>query len=411
MVVCKQKILNNESSGASIIEVVLEIAIVTMATPFVYNQIAKTNQTIQDIASARKIINVRDDALNFVRTNQDSWPDIAQIRLSPEELVTISENATAGFIDKYPVSGATITDVYLAFDLNQSELNTKQIAKHIGKDAAVVDTDGIAYGDTWAVAAPGFAPGNLIYRITRDISGQDTAKYLHRATSGEDDFNVMQRDLNMANHHIYNAANIIAESIESQNISARFINTESLYGETIYFSSGAILNGDEAWFDNLRVSGDMYGFRNIYASDLNGAGYTTNGNIITDRATVSNSINISNNLTLKSDSTRTISGFTTISTSSVYTPFVSCSEMYFYNDFGLTISGELLMSTTTPLKIGSWNFPSAKPPQFTTLSVDRAKIPNAPNNADFDKIINSNWRYNSSTLETPQQNTTITNEI
>lgn len=411
MVVCKQKILNNESSGASIIEVVLAMAIVSMATPFVYNQIAKTNQTIQDIASARKIINVRDDALNFVRTNQDSWPDIAQIRLSPEELVTISENATAGFIDKYPVSGATITDVYLAFDLNQSELNTKQIAKHIGKDAAVVDTDGIAYGDTWAVAAPGFAPGNLIYRITRDISGQDTAKYLHRATSGEDDFNVMQRDLNMANHHIYNAANIIAESIESQNISARFINTESLYGETIYFSSGAILNGDEAWFDNLRVSGDMYGFRNIYASDLNGAGYTTNGNIITDRATVSNSINISNNLTLKSDSTRTISGFTTISTSSVYTPFVSCSEMYFYNDFGLTISGELLMSTTTPLKIGSWNFPSAKPPQFTTLSVDRAKIPNAPNNADFDKIINSNWRYNSSTLETPQQNTTITNEI
>lgn len=411
MVVCKQKILNNESSGASIIEVVLAMAIVSMATPFVYNQIAKTNQTIQDIASARKIINVRDDALNFVRTNQDSWPDIAQIRLSPEELVTISENATAGFIDKYPVSGATITDVYLAFDLNQSELNTKQIAKHIGKDAAVVDTDGIAYGDTWAVAAPGFAPGNLIYRITRDISGQDTAKYLHRATSGEDNFNVMQRDLNMANHHIYNAANIIAESIESQNISARFINTESLYGETIYFSSGAILNGDEAWFDNLRVSGDMYGFRNIYASDLNGAGYTTNGNIITDRATVSNSINISNNLTLKSDSTRTISGFTTISTSSVYTPFVSCSEMYFYNDFGLTISGELLMSTTTPLKIGSWNFPSAKPPQFTTLSVDRAKIPNAPNNADFDKIINSNWRYNSSTLETPQQNTTITNEI
>ena len=411
MVVCKQKILNNESSGASIIEVVLAMAIVSMATPFVYNQIAKTNQTIQDIASARKIINVRDDVLNFVRTNQDNWPDIAQIRLSPEELVAISENATAGFIDKYPVSGATITDIYLAFDLNQSELNTKQIAKHIGKDAAVVDTDGIAYGDTWAVAAPEFAPGNLIYRITRDISGQDTAKYLHRATSGEDDFNVMQRDLNMANHHIYNAANIIAESIESQNISARFINTESLYGETIYFSSGAILNGDEAWFDNLRVSGDMYGFRNIYASDLNGAGYTTNGSIITDRATVSNSINISNNLTLKSDSTRTISGFTTISTSSVYTPFVSCSEMYFYNDFGLTISGELLMSTTTPLKIGSWNFPSAKPPQFTTLSVDRAKIPNAPNNADFDKIINSNWRYNSSTLETPQQNTTITNEI
>lgn len=402
MIVCKQKILNNNSSGASIIEVVLAMAIVSMATPFVYNQIAKTNQTIKDIAIAKQIIATRDNALNFVRTNQGDWPDVAQIQLNEEELKTISENATAGFIDKYAVSGATLTDIYLSFDLNKTELQTKQIAKHIGTDASVVDTDGIAYGDTWAVAAPEFKPGNLIYRITRDISGQDTARYLHRATSGEDDFNVMQRDLNMDGHHIYNAATLVAQSAESRNATAQFINTDNLYAETVYFSSGANLSGDEAWFDNLRVSGDMYGFRNIYASDLNGSGYTTKGHIITDRATVSNSVNIANNLTLKSDSTRTISGFTTISTNSVYTPFVSCSEMFFYNNFGLTISGELLMSTTTPLKIGSWTFPSAKPPQFTEFSVDRAKIPQAPNSADFQKIISSDWRTNNNYIEPTQ---------
>jgi type II secretory pathway pseudopilin PulG len=403
VIVCKQKILNNNSSGASIIEVVLAMAIVSMATPFVYNQIAKTNQTIKDITIAKQIMTTRDNALNFVRLNQGDWPDIAQIQLNQEELKTISENATAGFIDKYTVSGATLTDVYLSFDLNQSELRAKQIAKHIGTDAAVVDTDGIAYGDTWAVAAPEFKPGNLIYRITRDISGQDTARYLHRATSGEDDFNVMQRDLNMDGHHIYNTASLVAKSIESRNATAQFINTDNLYAETVYFSSGANLSGDEAWFDNLRVSGDMYGFRNIYASDLNGSGYTTNGHIITDKANVLNSINVANNLTIKSDSTRTISGFTFISANSVYTPFVSCTEMYMSENFGLTVSGELLMSTTPPLKIGNWIFPSAKPPQFTNFSVDRANIPQMPNNADFQKITNSDWRTDNNYKETTQQ--------
>ena len=76
--------------------------------------------------------------------------------------------------------------------------------------------------------------------------------------------------------------------------------------------------------------------------------------------------------------------------------------MYMSENFGLTVSGELLMSTTTPLKIGSWTFPSAKPPQFTEFSVDRAKIPQAPNSADFQKIISSDWRTNNNYIEPTQ---------
>lgn len=97
-------------------------------------------------------------------------------------------------------------------------------------------------------------------------------------------------------------------------------------------------------------------------------------------------------MTLKSDSARTISGFTGITVNSVYTPYIVAEEMMFYDNFGLTVSGELLMSTTSPLKIGSWVFPSTKPPQFTSFSVSRATRPEPPKNSDFDALMRDGWQ-------------------
>ena len=140
---------------------------------------------------ARNIIALRGNVLNYVRANQDRWPDVAQIKLADDELSEISGVATAGFIDKYAVSGATITDVYLAFDTGLKPIRTMRVARHIGMDAAVVSDDGVAYGASWAVSAPDFQPGQLIYRVTRDIAGIDTSKYLHRTSSDDEDLNVM----------------------------------------------------------------------------------------------------------------------------------------------------------------------------------------------------------------------------
>ena len=168
MAVLTKDFYDKQSRGASILEVVLAMAIIALATPFVYNQINQSNQTIKNIAIAKQIISVRDNALNFVRMNQDKWPDTAQIRLTAEELQMISPDAVAGFIDKYVLTGATTTDVYLAFDLDSSDLQINKIASHIGTDSAVVGGDGVAYSDMWAVAAPDFAPGDLIYRISRE---------------------------------------------------------------------------------------------------------------------------------------------------------------------------------------------------------------------------------------------------
>lgn len=394
MAVFKSKIFDVKNSGASMTEVLLAMAIIALATPFVYNQISQTNQTLKDIAIANAIIATRDSVLNFVRTNQDKWPESVQIKLDDTDLANISPDAVAGFIDKYPVIGTSITDVYLAFNIDNSYLHANKIAKHIGGDAAVVTDDGIAYGNTWAVAAPDFKSGDLIYRITRNISGEDTSKYLHRATSGEDDFNVMQRDLNMNKHHIHNISTVMAESAGFTNTTATFINSDVVSAENVYFSGGANMDAQNVSFGNLRVSDDMYGFRNMYADNLNGSGFTTTGRIITDKATILNSIKVGNNLILKSDSTRSISGFTSITASSVFAPFIASEEMMFYNNFGITISGELLMSTTSPLRIGNWNFPSTKPPLFSQFKLNRADRPSMPTNNEFDAITKSGWQAN-----------------
>lgn len=388
----KTKIFANNSRGASVLEVLLSMAIIAVAAPFVYSQISRTNQTIRDIAIARQITNTRDGVLNFIRMNQDQWPDVAQIRLTGDELAGISDIAVAGFIDKYETRGATTTDIYLAFDLDTDDLRVKKIAGHIGGDAAVVSDDGIAYGNTWAVAAPDFEAGDLIYRISRDIVGADTSKYLHRGTSGEDGLNVMGRDLNMGGYNVYNVATAMAQSARITNANATFVESADASAGTVYFSSGANIDGEDVFMDSVRVTGDVSGFRNITANNLNGHGYTTKGHIIADRATITEKINVSHDLILKSSSTKTISGFTGITVNSVLTPFVSTDEIIFYDNFGLTISGELLMSTTSPLKIGSWVFPSTKPPQFSEFTLSRAARPAATNKSEFGPLMTSSWK-------------------
>ena len=107
----RARLFNNLSRGASAMEVLMVMAVCAVTAPFVYSQIMETNHTITDIAIAKNILSMRDTALNFVRTNQALWPDVAQIKLSDDELAQISDVATAGFIDKYVAGSASVTDV------------------------------------------------------------------------------------------------------------------------------------------------------------------------------------------------------------------------------------------------------------------------------------------------------------
>ena len=163
--------------GGGIVEVLLALILITVATPFTYSMISETTHMMHNMAIANDVISLRDNVLNFVRLNQDSWPESAQIKMSTDELAEFSDSVAVGFIDKYSVNGGVKIDVYLAFDFDLPTKRVAQIANNIGIDAAIVGPDKIAYADSWAVTAPDFRPGFLVYKVTRSLSDIDTSRF------------------------------------------------------------------------------------------------------------------------------------------------------------------------------------------------------------------------------------------
>lgn len=396
MIVCKKhfyKINFDAQRGASVLETLMAISVVLAVSPFVYNQIANISDDVKDMMMANKIVNLRDGVINFLRVNQDKWEDTVEIKLSQEELEQISPFAHSGFIDKYKVNGASISDVYLAFDVHDKEYRSANVAKYIGQDAAVVREDGIAYSASWAVSAPDdFNVGDLIFRISRDFDGADKSRFLHRATMGEDGLNQMHRDLYMNNFNIFNVSDIYAISAKITDVDAVFLNTNIVDSDNVYFSSGANMQSPNITVGSVRVTGDVNGFRNIVANKLNDDKYSTNGRLIVDRATVGNSVNVAGNLVLKSSSSKSVTGFTGISANVLLTPYVSASDMVFSENFGITVSGELLVTGKAALQIGSWYFPTNVPPSFSKLILTRTSIPSVPDDEEFKKIISKDWQ-------------------
>ena len=386
---------NKSQRGASVSEVILAVAIVFAVSPFMYSQIIDMTKESQDIAMANKIVETRDNVINFLRINQNKWKETAEIKLTEEELQNISDLAHSGFIDKYKVNGATVSDVYLAFSMPESDYRAANIAKQIGEDAAIVREDGVAYSQSWAVTAPDdFLVGDLIFKISRDFDGADKTRFLHRGTMGEDELNQMQRNLYMNNFNIFNVNDIDALSVKIMDVDSVYLESDVVDANTIYFQSGANMNSANVTVGSMRVTGDTNGFKTISADKLNGNKYTTNGRVIADRATIGNTINVAGNLILKSSSSKSVSGFSGISMNKLLTPYLSATDMVFFENFGITVSGELLLSGSAPLKIGNWAFPTITPPSFSKLTLTRASFPSVPDKYEFKKITAKDWQKN-----------------
>ena len=395
MVVCK-KHFNREyiksQRGASMLEVVLAIAVVMVMVPFMYNQISDMTNAVQDVAMANKIVHTRDTVINYIRINHGQWGDKAEIKLNEEQLKRIAPLAHSGFIDKYKINGSSMTDVYLAFNMAGSDLRGANVARYIGDAAAIVREDGIAYSQNWAVSAPNdFNKGDLIFKISRDFNNGDKSKFLHRGTMGEDGLNQMQRDLYMNNFNIFNVGDINGLSAKITDVDAVFLNSDVLDADSVYFNAGVNMSSQNVTMESLRVNGDTSGFRSIVANKLNSNKYSTSGRLIVDRVTVGNSVNVANNLVLKSTGAKSVTGFSGISTGKLLTPYLNATNLLFYENFGLTVSGELLISGKAALKIGSWIFPTNTPPSFSKFILTRASVPATPDNDEFKKLTSKDW--------------------
>ena len=390
MVVCKDIF---SQRGATMTEVILAVAVVIAVSPFLYNQITEMSHSAKDITTANQIVKSRDKIINFLRMNQMDWGNKAEIKMTEEQIKEFAPLAHTGFIDKYKINGATTNDVYLAFSLPESDYRVANIVKQIGEDAAVVREDGIAYSQNWAVSAPeDFFVGDIIYKISRNFDGIDKTRFLHRGTMGEDELNQMKRDLHMNNFGLFNVDTIDAVSAKIVDTDAVFLESDVVDTDNLYFSSGANLNSTDATIGSMRVTGDANGFKMISADKLNGNKYTTSGRLVVDRAVIGNSINVANNLILKSTSSRSVSGFSGVSTNKLLVPYVSAGDMVFYENFGITVSGELLLTGVAPLKIGSWTWPSTTPPSFSKFILTRATLTTTPSSYEFKKIMDKDWQ-------------------
>ena len=233
MIVCKERF---SQRGASMAEVILAVAVVLVVSPFLYRQITDLSYEATDINMANEIVKSRGNVINFLRMNQTKWADVSEIKMTDEQIKEFAPLAHSGFIDRYKVNGAVISDVYLAFSIPQSGYRIANIVKQIGEDAAIVREDGIAYAQNWAVSAPeDFYVGDLIYKISRDFGSMDKSKFLHRATMGEDGLNQMQRDLHMNNFNFFNVDDVDAVSAKITETDAVFLNADVVDTNDLYF--------------------------------------------------------------------------------------------------------------------------------------------------------------------------------
>ena len=74
MIVNKFRIFSSKSEiaaqrGGGLVEVLLALVIISVATPFTYSIISDTTHTMHNMAIANDIISLRDGVLNFIRTN------------------------------------------------------------------------------------------------------------------------------------------------------------------------------------------------------------------------------------------------------------------------------------------------------------------------------------------------------
>ena len=305
--------------GASMLEVILAIALVLMLVPFMYYHIADMNNTVKDVAMANQIVKLYDPVIDFIRVNNDDFTseDGSAIPLTSEELAEIAPLAKNGWVFKNDIVGGNTVEIYLLFSFD-SAYRTANIAKYIGADAALVSDDNVAYSGDWAVSFDDeLTPGDLVFKITHDFSDADNNKFLHRGTIGGAHLNRMERDLNMNLNNLYNVKNITIpnpadcstdDCCSGDNCGwayiagaqAKFLNagTNTVNVNNAIFSKGAEISSvGEPHIGHLTVAGNVINLGEIDTETLE----ATSGTLYAQDIILTGNINIGSSLRLGID--------------------------------------------------------------------------------------------------------------
>lgn len=306
--------------GASMLEIILAVALVLMLVPFMYYHIADMNNTVKDVALANQIVKLRDPVVDFIRVHQSEFLSDGgmAIPFTDEELASIAPMAQSGWVFRNNMVGASSIEVYLLFSLGAA-YRTANIAKYIGSDAALVSDDNIAYSNDWAVGFDeDLTPGDLVFKITHDFSEADNDRYLHRGTIGGAHLNRMERTLNMNFNNLYNVKNIsvpnpdgCSEAVccDGDDCGVAYINSaQALFlnaGSGIVnvnnatFLSGATIetSGGSPHIGKLTVLGDVNNLKEIDTKTID----ATAGTLYAQNISLSGNIEIGNNLSLGID--------------------------------------------------------------------------------------------------------------
>jgi hypothetical protein len=367
-------------------EMLFAIAIVAIAMPFAYRQIADIGSDMRNMGAARQLIADAEPVKNYMRLNADEFQDgeffeVESENPDPDRKTYILKES--GRIMAFVVSKPSGRDI----------LSTHKVAKMIGADAAVVESDGVAYSaaGNWAARIGDSSEGDLAYRIVLEKRDDDTAKYLHRTVLSEGGLSTMKRDLSMGGFSIGDANEVVMQKLNSIGLDAYLATVPVIAANALYFANGVNLNPEKSNIPNIRITGDAIGFRNFYTDDFQSPG----GTMTADRASVAGKLVVANRFEVKSPSSRTVSGFAGASAGGVRTSYLDADVLTFLPGFGLVVSSELLYSATPPVKLGNWTFPSSSGagPKFNKLRLKNlGNLEIVANQPDFSEILKGNWR-------------------
>ena len=377
--------INKNEIGSSILEHILVLALIFSIIPIFYKNIRNISDEIKAINTAKKIIILKNSALNFIRINNKNWETDKLIKISSDNIKYVSSSINYALVNKHFEQGYYVINLYLVFTLDLPKIQIDRISKSIGSDSDIVKTNKTFFIDYKKIEHQELSENDLIFRVKLITNNSDLSKYLHKKDISN--FNKMERNLDMNNFSIFNIATIYSDSVKTENINSKFIDSNKIKSKDTYFIEGCFIYPNNVTINNIDIKDDIANFKNINVDTLNDNKFTTSGKIVSNKVSVNNSLNVGNNLKMLSLSKKTINNIEAINSHSLNSTHIKTNEIHFLNGFGINLSYDLMLNNKSPLHIGSWKF--TKENQIPTINTITLKnnIPKNPNINDYKKVL------------------------